>query len=294
MSNAGSLSIGQMATLACVLEVTIPKPGNVHRSADFADTTLTDFLTSAIAIGPAMDAAPDNSLGDSVFNAISATRSIVKANTNLGMVLLLSPLAAVAQDGEITTAAISQYLEDTTSEDCRKIFEAIAVASPGGLGDSDQHDVNLKDAPDHILQAMKFAAGRDMIAAQYGNGFADILQFVWPTIRQEIESGHTLVDAVIHAHLATMHRFPDSLIARKNGAELSQQSAAMARQVIQAGAIGSKDWLRELSKFDFWLRSDGNRRNPGTTADLIASAIFVGLVAGDINGQQVWTGTRKI
>ncbi|MFN5467079.1 MAG: hypothetical protein ACK5AM_03065 [Pirellulaceae bacterium] len=30
--------------------------------------------------------------------------------------------------------------------------------------------------------------------------------------------------------------------------------------------------------FDQWLRADGNRRNPGTTADLIAAALMVALV----------------
>jgi len=38
-----------------------------------------------------------------------------------------------------------------------------------------------------------------------------------------------------------------------------------------------------LADFDFWLRSDGHRRNPGTTADLIAAALFVLLRDGLID-----------
>jgi triphosphoribosyl-dephospho-CoA synthetase len=56
-------SIGQCATLACLLEVTASKPGNVHRGCDFEDMTFLDFAVSATAIGPVMDAAPD---GESV------------------------------------------------------------------------------------------------------------------------------------------------------------------------------------------------------------------------------------
>ena len=54
---SSSLSIGQCATLACLLEVTAAKPGNVHRGADFDDVTFADFAISAVAIGPAMERA---------------------------------------------------------------------------------------------------------------------------------------------------------------------------------------------------------------------------------------------
>ena len=29
------------------------------------------------------------------------------------------------------------------------------------------------------------------------------------------------------------------------------------------------------AELDYWLRSDGHRRNPGTTADLVAAGLFV-------------------
>ena len=44
------LSIGQCASLACLLEVSAPKPGNVHRGADFEDMTFADFAASRFAI----------------------------------------------------------------------------------------------------------------------------------------------------------------------------------------------------------------------------------------------------
>ncbi|MCH2582712.1 MAG: triphosphoribosyl-dephospho-CoA synthase, partial [Planctomycetes bacterium] len=42
---------------------------------------------------------------------------------------------------------------------------------------------------------------------------------------------------------------------------------------------GSKHLLEEL---DGWLREDGNRRNPGTSADLVAACLVLGLRAGII------------
>src|SRR5947207_2561543 len=88
------LSIGQCATLACLLEVTAPKVGNVHRGADFENLTFTDFAVSAVAIGPAMERGEEG-VWRAVLESVRATRHLVDTNTNLGMVLLIAPLAAV-------------------------------------------------------------------------------------------------------------------------------------------------------------------------------------------------------
>src|SRR5205085_6863187 len=92
------LSLGQCATLACLLEATAPKVGNVHRGADFENLTFTDFVVSAVAIGPAMETAKTGGVGVAILESIKATRQLVDTNTNLGMVLLLAPLAAVPRD----------------------------------------------------------------------------------------------------------------------------------------------------------------------------------------------------
>jgi triphosphoribosyl-dephospho-CoA synthase len=54
----------------------------------------------------------------------------------------------------------------------------------------------------------------------------------------------------------------------------------MAARVLDAGLPGDQGHEQALADFDFWLRSDGHRRNPGTTADLIAAALFVLLREG--------------
>ncbi|MGI9515606.1 MAG: triphosphoribosyl-dephospho-CoA synthase [Pirellulaceae bacterium] len=279
-STSTDLSLGQLATLACVLEVSIPKPGNVHRGADFADTTINDFLISAVAIAPAMDVAATTPLGETVLRAVRDTRRLINVNTNLGIILLLSPLAAVSH---VDSDSIRQFLANTGPGDAAQVYEAIAMCSPGGLGRAAQHDVRSEETPDSIVAAMQLAAARDMVAAQYCNGFDEVLGFVLPAIRQAQEGGHNLVEAVIHAHIQTMHQYPDSLIARKNGSELAAQSAAMAGNVLSSGEPFGEDYMAALADLDFWLRADGNRRNPGTTADLIAAALFAGLRLNQIS-----------
>ena len=54
----------------------------------------------------------------------------------------------------------------------------------------------------------------------------------------------------------------------------------MAAKVLAAGGPGQESFYDALADFDFWLRADGHRRNPGTTADLVAAALFAGLRDG--------------
>ena len=53
-----------------------------------------------------------------------------------------------------------------------------------------------------------------------------------------------------------------------------------AAAVLEQVPRGDKAYIAALADFDFWLRSDGHRRNPGTTADFIGAALLVGLIEG--------------
>ena len=84
------------AQLACLLEVSAPKPGNVSPGRHFHDTRYEDFLASAVAIGPALAPARGRPLGATIRAAVEATARWTRSNTNLGIVLLLAPLARAA------------------------------------------------------------------------------------------------------------------------------------------------------------------------------------------------------
>lgn len=85
--------VGAAAQLACLLEASAPKPGNVSPGRHFHDTRYEDFLASAAAIGPVIALAGERGLGATVLAAVEATRRWTRANTNLGIVLLIAPLA---------------------------------------------------------------------------------------------------------------------------------------------------------------------------------------------------------
>jgi triphosphoribosyl-dephospho-CoA synthase len=270
------LTLGQLAGLACLWEACASKPGNVHRAADFDDLTFVDFATSAVAIGPAFDAAGRGArLGETLLSAIKATRQTVATNTNLGAMLLMAPLA-MAKDDASLRQGVSDVLRSLGADDARLVYEAICLAVPGGLGKVEEADI--ADEPPHdLLYAMRLAADRDLVARQYINDFREVFDVVVPEIGNGLDHDWPLGQTIVRAQLTLMSRFPDSLIARKRGPSVAQKSATMAAATLAAGEPGDEIYERALADFDFWLRSDGHRRNPGTTADLIAAGLFAAL-----------------
>ena len=271
-------SIGQLATLACLLEVSTPKPGNVHRAADFEDLSLNDFLVSAVSIGPSLESAERRGVGRTVLEAIQATRQHVGRNTNLGTVLLLAPLAAVPR-GISLAAGVGRVLGTLDAEDARLVYEAIRLAQPGGTGRADEMDLH-DPPPSNLLSAMRAASERDLVARQYADEYAVIFQQATPWLLEGCEAGWSLTEAIIRTHVRLLHEHPDSLIARKCGTQVARQAALRAGSALDAGLPGDPNYDAALADLDFWMRSDGNRRNPGTTADLIAASLFVGLREG--------------
>lgn len=262
---------------ACVLEASAEKPGNVTPTRRFRDMSHLDFMLSALAIGPAMARAGQATVGETILAAVRATRLRVSANTNLGIVLLLSPLARAALLPDVLTLRerLSIVLHALTIDDAALAFEAIRLAHPGGLDTAPEGDVN-NGAPAMTLRAaMQLAAGRDSIASEYVTDFAIVFDVALPALRAARTQGGEYVDQIVRAHLAVLAAVPDTLIARKCGQEIARSVSARAAEVLALGADLSAAGRGALADFDAHLRSDGNRLNPGTTADLIAATLFV-------------------
>jgi triphosphoribosyl-dephospho-CoA synthase len=278
-TNELGLTVGACATLACVLEATAAKPGNVHRGADFEDLTYPDLVLSGIAIGPEMDRAHERPLGQTILAAVQATQRLVRGNSNLGMILLLTPLAAAAAQERLENS-VRHVLDSLSPDDARNVYEAIRLAKPGGLGKVESADV-AGDPPESLIDAMRLAADRDLVARQYANGFHEVFHEVTPVLRDSMQR-FALLDAVVVAYMTVLAKHQDSLIARKCGPIVAKRASDHAAEILASAAPGQPEWDDRVAEFDFWLRSDGHRRNPGTTADLIAAGLFVTLWEGSL------------
>jgi triphosphoribosyl-dephospho-CoA synthase len=276
------MSIGRLVELACLLEVTASKPGNVHRGADFEDVTFLDFVASAVAMGQAIDKCETMGYGEMVLAVASSTVKIADSNTNLGINLLVSLLVQACRiEGRLNVESVKSCLGKLDEQDSKSVFAAIGLMNPSGMGSVEEHDLNATP-PACLIEAMDAAKDRDRIATQFTNGFSDVFEKVLPWIVEGRNKFGDLTQGIVWAHVRMMAEYPDSLIARKCGLAVAEQSQSMAGKVIDAMADGPEAFFSAVASLDFWLRSDGHRRNPGTTADMIAAGLFVGLYNGDI------------
>jgi triphosphoribosyl-dephospho-CoA synthase len=266
--------------LACLLEVSAPKPGNVSPERHFHDTRYEDFLASAVAIGPALSGAAQHPLGTTIRTAVEATRRWTDSNTNLGIVLLLAPLARAAlRSGGPLRERLARVLAETTVADAAQVYAAIRHAGPGGLGASAAEDVS--DTPTVTLQeAMALAADRDAVAREYVTDFALTFEVGVPAIRASRQEGLGWTEAAVEAYLTLLASTPDTHIARKLGQAEAESVSRRALEVRAAGGTRSAAGRKALAALDTELRDPRNRRNPGTTADLTCAALFVVILEG--------------
>lgn len=260
---------------ACIWEATARKVGNVYPGAAFADTAYTDFLLSAAAVALSFDW-PRQYTGHTILEAVRRTKQCVGRNTNLGIILLLSPFNRTVPPDQVRARLREVLAGLDAAHDARWAFRAIAEANPGGLGDAAEQDV--RDEPTvTLLEAMKLAADRDMVARQYANGFADVFDFGVPAFTDAFAKFGSVEAAIIDSQLRWLAAYPDSLIARKNGLAVAEDVQRRAREVLAIGGIETPEGRSAGVALDQHLRSDGNKLNPGTTADLITACLFVAL-----------------
>ena len=274
-------AIASAVERACLLEASAAKPGNVSPGRPFRDMRYEDFVASAAAIGPAFLQAGSRPLGATILSAITATRQVTRANTNLGIVLLLAPLARAALQYPDATLrdAVRQVLAATTVEDAGQAYEAIRLASPGGLGRASTEDV--AGAPTVTLtEAMRLAAGRDAVAAEWASAYEVTFEVGAPALAHAREAGLPWEEAVTETFIALLAHQPDTLIMRKLGTDAALAVRDEARALVALDP-GSPARASALVRLDASLRDDANRRNPGVTADLTAAAIFVVIIGRD-------------
>ena len=264
---------------ACMAEIQALKPGNVHIFADGHGMTVQDFTKSAEVTAPII-CAPNFSLGERILQSVQVTQSAVHCNTNLGIILLCAPLihALITVPCEPISMRLSEHLSNvlnsTTIEDANLCFNAIALASPAGLGDSALHDVHLP-AGCTLLQAMQFAAERDLIAKQYANDFNDILVTGTNAYLQAKNAGFNAAWSTSALYLTLLAEFEDSHVLRKNGEQIAAQLKNEAKNHLQVFLCleNPKLYQQTLLQWDKVLKL--NHINPGTCADLTVATLLV-------------------
>ena len=303
--------ISRCGVLASLLEVSAyPKPGNVHRLYDMPGTRYEHFLAGGVAIEPYLREAArrgfEASRGVRGWDELEIGRLIREAveetlrwqrggNVNLGILLLFAPIAAAAgstlEESKVEAgrlrSALGRVLRGATPGDAVEVYEAIGRAmGPETLGEAEELSVLDEDSRRRILEegwslleVFKLCSGYDSICYEWVTDFQLTFEVGYPTLRRRLEEVD-MNDAIVETYLTLLAHRPDSLIRRKCGLETALEVSEMARGVLEAGGLGTMEGRRLLEEMDEALRRGDGALNPGTTADLTASSIYIMLLEG--------------
>lgn len=279
--------IAKIAQIASALEVSgYPKPGNVHRTRDYDDMVFEDFVISGIVIGDTIreactDVDVENPLlGKYILQAVDETDRWIKNNTNLGIVMMTTPIAvaaAISDNFDEIRPNVVKLMANTSVDDACDLYDAINIADAGGMGDQDEYDVasdnakqELRDNNQTMYDVLKISATWDMLAREMTSDMPAVFELGYPTYHK-IKEEKSLNDACVLTFLTILSEVPDTLISRKYGSDEALKISMMTRDLLKLK--DSDDFAERLREFDDYLFDNGY--NPGTTADLTAASIFV-------------------
>lgn len=279
MTDATERTVAQNAQLALLLEVSgTPKPGNVDREHEYSSLRYEQFLAGAVGALPGFQAmAAGEPLGPAFEQAIAGMSAQRGGNTQFGAILLLAPLVAAADRGELSPEVATEVVEATTVEDAvafYRAFEHVDVAvddPPEGMEELDvRHGTDAEEAVrDRELtlhDIMQESAERDGIAAEWTSGFGWTFE-----LAQAIEGlDGPVTGRAAAVYLALLSRELDTFVITQHDRETAYEVRRRANAVL--------DGKESVDTFAADLVS--REINPGTTADIVAGGLFVALQRG--------------
>ncbi len=329
MDRSISRNTGSLAALACLLEATAPKVGNVSRLSPQHHTSLVDYCRSSVLMGEhigLMLASDEPKLGEAFRNYCKQMMIISSGgNTHVGTATLMFPLAYAVADlrakkGDLNDVdevqehinnMLTPYLKELGPSTTIEFAEGIRSVKPAGVVGVEDGGIDLHD--DSILEAIRqentnihdwMAAGRsvNMVADEFVNGFsrsvdsAKALGMVYKIIGQRpemIESNNMSAEelAVVQTHLALLASEHDTLVLGKNGETTANWLIMRAAQVVHMGGIFQPNFTSVLERLDTECRI--RCVNPGATADILGAGIFLALVTGLMDPRPIGSYTES-
>jgi triphosphoribosyl-dephospho-CoA synthase len=306
-----TMHISKCLELAILLEASAKKPGNVNRTTSFKNTRYEHFLASAVAISSSFEYAAERgvlvSRGEIHVSTVGLGRIIrdctanVNAwqhggNTLLGTAILLSPIAVAAGMTPVKNnffkipklrENVKLAVESTTPEDAVDAYQAIRSANPGGLGTVPELDIKDPDSVNKIhrekislYQIFKIASKYDTICYEWVNNYPITFDVAYPSLVKQIKRDSDLNMAIVHLFLKVLAEYPDTLITRKTSVRKAREVSSMAKEALKLGGLETSRGKKSILELDNRLRKSDNLWNPGTTADIIAAALALGILGG--------------
>ncbi len=266
----------QNAQLALLLEVSgTPKPGNVDREREYDDLLFEHFVAGAVGAFDGLQLAADGeAVGRSFERAIAGMSQQGGGNTQFGALLLIVPLLAATASGPLTRDRAAGVVQETTVEDAvdfYREFDHVNVAvdePPEGMEPLDVRrgsnaEQAIRDRELTLGALMEESADRDGIAAEWTRGFPRTFEAATGLQR----SDGPVTNRASALFLALLASEVDTFVVTQHDSETALEVKERAEAVLR----GDEDPYELATEFvDRGI-------NPGTTADIVAGALFIAL-----------------
>lgn len=318
------------AVNSSLLEIrTWPKPGNVHKTFSFSNTTYDDFLATAYSSKSVwkdvfeeqtkMKLTPSKlyvtSLSKSVNNMMQVQSG---GNTILGHYLLMLPLFISSihyitnniQDETTFWEFTYSIIKKSKASDTVILYQALREAQPGGMGTKSKYDLFSKHYQKELLQdninlekIFDLSKSYDGISQELIENYKFTREIIIPKLNDlfsEYENLNNLFfhlstesiiqhdiyeisvdlnELLIRAFLFVLSQRTDTLISRKTNVTNSKHVSNTAKSIFEKYyTLPKSKWNILVKEFNAELHQSKGKLNPGTTADMLACAIFVYII----------------
>jgi len=292
-------------TIGPLLEVAVPKPGNVSRARDFKDLTLYHFILgdvyplavyheaarTAELLRKGLIRMEEAGVGELIKRAVMESRRVQDANPNFGVINLSVPLMmGLTLGGNMLKGREKArlLLEESTVRDTVEFYRAIRAANPKGMPSGVKYDVYSDESARELFQdrinlmrLAELSCERELIFCEWLNGYElsyDTFGRLYNLIKEM-----PLEEAVQRAFLELLADRPDTLIARKAGEDEALKVQEKAGLVLD-GRLGMEEFWR-------FMDEKGDVRNPGSLADVMAVSLSLLVLRGlriEMRNGEVW------
>ena len=313
------LYISQCAVLAHnFLYATDSKPGGASFRNEFEDTKTEHFLIGGSNLySPIFGLSKrgilvaenhlwyeDAEIGFFIERALDRSLSWYKGsgNTILGTLIMFAPITlgaahSFAHEGMKTNTKLNldnvvyiseQFLKNSTTEDCIYLTEALNKSVSENLlpSDREEDDFNSfleihKHEKINLHEYTNFYKGRDLIFHELSHKYQITLKYGYTTFLRAFEENQNFRKSITQTYITLLSEKRDTHIAKRFGNEIASYVNKEAKEVVKAGGVFTDDGRTKIEELDTYLRtSQDTQINPGTTADITATTVFLALLQG--------------
>jgi len=276
-----------------LVEVAIPKPGNVSRERDFEDLSIYNFLVAYPALAGIYHEAikraesirsgllrPNEAgIGELIRRGVEMTKRVQDANPNFGVIVLSVPLLmGLAMTKKIREGGEKAKLliEESTVRDTMELYRAVRIANPKGLPSGVKYDVHSEKAFEELFRdgvnlarIAEISKDRELVFREWIEGYRLTYQ-TFEGLAERIPG--PLEETIVGVFMELLAENLDTLILRKAGKKEAELVREKARAVL-AGKMGP-------GEFKAFMGEKNDLRNPGSLADIMAVALSLLFLSG--------------